>query len=293
MTVNVSGTLGIAMVCVWATAAVRAAGQAADAGRPRFEVASVKQNTGGEQTGFATPQPGRFVVLNVPLRALILRAYRLQPFQLAGGDRWLDLERWDITATIGAGGQAQADAMLQALLEDRFGLVTHRETREGAAYHIVLGRTDGRLGPKLKPAAADCDAGGRPKGPAPDPTAIQTLPPGFATGEITGCRSMRTPGWIMGAGQPMSVLATSLTGTLAAPVVDRTGLAGNYDFSLAYVPDDERVRGAEMPAGFPKIDSNAPTLATAIQEQLGLRLDATRAPMDVLVIDTARRPTGN
>jgi uncharacterized protein (TIGR03435 family) len=182
--------------------------------------------------------------------------------------------------------------MLRSLLADRFKLVAHTEQRELPIYTLVKAREDGKLGSALKPAAVDCGPGGRGRGgpPPPPPGGPGAAPPLGA-----GCRAMMAPGRLTAGGQPIEQLARMLAPQLGRPVYDKTGLNGAYDFELVFMPEG----GRGMPIGppppgappLPPIDPDAPSLFTAIQEQLGLKLEAGRGPVDVIVIDSVQPPT--
>jgi len=263
---------------------------------PTFEVASIKRNTSG--TGNMTMQMapgGRLNFVNMPARALIIRAYQLQQFQLIGGPAWLANDRFDIIAKAeGDATPPQTNLMLRALLADRFKLVVHTETRELPVYHLVKARPDGNLGPALKPAAVDCGAGrgrggppaGAPGGPGPVP--------GPAAG-AAGCMMMIGPGRITVGGQPLSALVNSLATQVGRPVYDKTGLTGSFDVALSFMAEAGRGGPAgPPPPGAPPLpppDPDAPSLFTALQEQLGLKLEAERGPVEVIVIDSVEQPT--
>lgn len=268
---------------------------------PAFEVASVKPNKSGDLgIRFGMQPGGRFTVTNAPLRPLILQAYGLQDFQLIGGPEWMKSDRFDIVAKASAdipfgpppapGGPPTAQQLLlRALLADRFGLKVHHETREMAIYALVTARGDKKPGPKLTQSTADCAAlmaamraRGGPPGP---PRAGQPLPCGFMMG----------PGNISGGAFPIAQLAAALSGRMGRPVIDRTGLTGLWDLSLTFTPDQM----PQLPPGglppnappMPAIDPNGPSLQTALEEQLGLKLESTKGPVDVVIIDTVSQPT--
>jgi uncharacterized protein (TIGR03435 family) len=263
---------------------------------PAFEVASIKRNTSG--TGMMSIQMapgGRLDFVNVPLRNLIVRAYQVQPFQVIGGPAWVANDRFDVIAKPeGDATPAQANLMLRALLADRFKLVVRTETRELPVYHLVKARADGQLGPELKPAAVECGPGTRGRGapPAAGPGGPGPLP-GAATG-AAGCQMMMTPGRLRVGGQPISALASALANQLGRPVIDKTGLSGSFDLALSFMPDGGREgRAGTPPPGVPlppAVDPDAPSLFTALQEQLGLKLESERGPVDVLVIDSVAQP---
>jgi bla regulator protein blaR1 len=276
--------------------------------QPQFEVASIKLNKSGDGRVMLGVQPGgRFTATNVPLRLLIRNAYQLQDFQIVGGPSWITSEHYDIVAKAeegqgdafqspGNGQPSRGQLMIRALLADRFKLAVHNEDREMPIFALVLARPDGKLGPGLTKSEIDCAALGRgrgrgPGGPPPPP------PDGRAamTGPIQ-CGIRIGPGNMAVGGSPMSQVASSLGMFAGRIVFDRTGLTGNYDFQLTWTPDQvaQRPPGAPEPQinGVP-IDPNGPSLFTAVQEQLGLKLDSQRGPVAVLVIDRVEHPTEN
>ena len=237
---------------------------------------------------------------NLPLRTIIAAAYGtpqpLADFQLVGGPKWLDTDRFDIIAKAaddpppGPNGPPPAMfLMLQSLLEERFHLTVHRETKDLPMYALVLARSDGKLGPQIHPSATDCAAlmasmRARAGGPPPPP----------APGERPPCGARMFPGNITAGGMTMAQMVSGLGRTpgINRPVVDRTGLTGAFDFDLTYTPD--QMPQGERPPGappLPPVDPNGPSLFTALQEQLGLKLEPTRGPVDVIVIDRAEPPT--
>jgi uncharacterized protein (TIGR03435 family) len=270
----------------------------------RFEVASVKPNKSGEGFIAFNMQPERLNLTNIPVRQLIVRAYQVQPYQVLGGPSWLTSDRFDLTAKAPGGSTPQQmNVMLQSLLSDRFKLKIHKETRQSDVYRLVKARADGKLGENVKPAAVDCAAGrGRPGGPAPGPTLGAPVPPGLPGargagpsgpgGGPGGCYMMVGPGGLEIAGQSMSAFANSLANQLGRPVRDETGLTGNYDFVVTFMP--EGGRGGLPPPGAPElppIDPNAPALTTAVIEQLGLKLEPAKGPVEMIVIDSIDQPT--
>ena len=229
-----------------------------------FEVASVKPNNSGDQTSGTHSQPGgSLAATNVTLKSVIANAYEVRTFQV-DGPGWLDTTRFDITARAPEGtSDSLRPAMLRTLLATRFGLVAHFDTRERSVYALVLLRSDGRLGPQLKKSQLVC-SGGAPSG-------------GFC-GLNTSVGN--AGGRIIGGGLPMDRVAAALANfAVDQTVIDRTGLDGAFDFELLFsrLPSNER--------------PEAPSIFTAVQEQLGLKLEPTRGPVQFLVIDKIEQPT--
>ena len=251
---------------------------------PAFEAASVKRRTepGG---GFMGRQPGgRFTAQGVSLQDLIVFAYEIQPYQIVDGPRWLDTERWDVTATGAPGAPADVLVALQHLLTNRFSLVVRRDTRDLPVFAIVLASTDRRLGPQLKQSAIDCAAAQK------EASKTGVIPPDAKQ----LCRAEGRLGSIQIGGSPLSTFAAMLSTRLQRTVVDRTGLTGPWDVTLTYTPEPSQIApGALSPGQQPTFDPNGPSIFTAVQEQLGLRLEATRAPVDALVIERAEFATDN
>jgi uncharacterized protein (TIGR03435 family) len=238
---------------------------------------------------------GRFTATNVPLRQLILMAYQLQPFQIEGAPEWATTERFDVVAK-GSGPLAPAapgtpgpiQTMMKSLLADRFRLVAHIEKKEMPIYSLVKARSDGRLGPQLTASTLDCATinAGRRGGPPPGP-------PNF-NGAAPQCGMMVRPGGLKAGGVPINQILQLLSQNVQRIVVDRTGLTGNYEIDLTWTPDQIPQGRGDAPPGapaLPPIDPNGPSLFTALQEQLGLKLESTRGPVDVLVIEKVERPT--
>jgi uncharacterized protein (TIGR03435 family) len=261
--------------------------------RPAFEVASVRPNTSGDGMVRLGIQPGgRFTATNVPLRVLVRNAYQVQDFQIVDAPDWIRSERFDIVAKAESdvppgpmgGPPGPMQLMLQSLLAERFKLVLHTDKRELPIYTLVLARSDGRLGNQLRASTVDCAALIR------DARARGGPPP--APGERPMCGIRIGPGRLGAGGVPLENFSAALSPFVQRVVVDRTGLTGNYDIDLSWTPD-QMPQGGPPPGAppLPPIDPNGPSLFTAVQEQLGLKLDSTRGPVDVLVIDSIQRPT--
>jgi len=267
--------------------------QAPSAGAPLvFEVASIKANKSGAPQVMINMQPGgRFTATNVPLRLLIRNAYRLQDFQIVNAPGWITSERYDVVAKAPESDHPltpnEVQPMMQALLAERFKLAVHTETREMPVYALVLARSDGKLGPKLRPSDVDCQAliargrGGPPPGPPP-------------SGGPMPC-GMRIGAGSLQANATIAQILGPLSQMLNRVVVDRTGLTGNYDFEMTWTPEqmaqgpgpDRPAGGANVPPG---ADPNGPSIFTAVQEQLGLKLEPSRGPIEVTVIDHVEMP---
>jgi len=265
-----AGGLPLAVVLAWTIAAL---GQSV-----AFDSASVKRRTepGG---GFWQQRPGgRFVAEGVSLQDLIVFAYDVQPYQIVNGPRWLDTERWDVTAAGGPDSHDDSLKALQLLLADRFALLVRRETRDLPVYALVLARADRRLGPALQRADFDCAA-------ARAEAARTKVIPAEARGN---CFVNGRAGSIQIGGSTIADMTPLLATRLQRTVIDRTGLTGPWNATLTYTPDTSQIpAGAAAPGAEPAFDRTGPSIFTAVQEQLGLRLDSTRAPVDVLVIDHA------
>ena len=252
--------------------------------RPSFEIASVKENTSvSDSGGIAPPTPGRVRITNTPLRFILLHALQLMDHQLIGAPEWTGSARFDITATFPADPPRTDDetrAMLRTLLGDRFGLVTHRETRELPMYALLLARKDGTLGPQLVRSTIDCEqwiAEQRPQMGAGGPSPVA---PG---GRRPVCLLLTTRRFLTGGTRTMQHLAGSLQAMTGRPVVDRTGLTGAFDMDLQWT---------SAPAvGNAPAQDDGPSIFTALQEQLGLKLESTRGSVDVVMVDSVRRPT--
>lgn len=234
--------------------------------KPAFEVATVKANLSkGTDASMRVDPGGRFRAVNAPVFWLIAGAYGtfqgpLRPSQVAGAPGWLESERYDINAKAADAAALPIDAtvvtmrpFLQSLLEDRFSLRAHFETRQLPIYALVRVKPEGPLGPTFRASSIDC---------AKEPAAC-----GFRGG----------PGRVTGTAINNEVLMQLMALATDRVVVDRTGLTGRFDIELEWSAD--------------QIATDRPSIFTAVQEQLGLKLESTRGPVDVLVIDHIDRPT--
>jgi uncharacterized protein (TIGR03435 family) len=291
-TVSAAALLPLAGLAPLGAVAVPQVAGGADASNLQFEVVSVKPNRSGAAEVRWTFASGRFTAVNVTLKALISSAYGtaqqpLADFQISGGPPWLDSARFDVLAQVpgGAGGDAGTTmtastlGMLRGLLEQRFRLRTHVESREQPIYALVVSDRNGRLGPRLRRRTVDCAA----------------VAAGAATGEPCGGQIL--PGRVSSRGASVPQLVSGLARLMpnvGRLVVDRTGLTGTFDVDLSWTPDQlPPAGGSAMPTPTPPIDPNGPSLFTALQEQLGLKLESTRGPVPVLVIDSVAAPTAD
>ena len=218
---------------------------------------------------------GRFTTQNIGIRQVVLFAYSLRDFQLINDPEWMQSLRFDIDARAASDVPLPAlKDLVKALLADRFGFAAHVETRELPIYTLVRLRADGPLGPALK--SRDCSTPGE---------AVRTVGSGCGGVIRNGDKGADTIG---GSGVPMAMLAISLSGALNSVVTDKTGLTGLYDFNLRW-SDPASVAANQTSTTL----SDAPALTTALQEQLGLRLQPDRGPVDVLIVDRASLPTEN
>ncbi len=243
----------------------------AQSSRPEFEVASIKQEPPGPNigTGFVRPLGGgRLTAEKALLRVLIWNAYRVRDYQVVGGPEWINSTRYNIEAkATDNASSAELMLMLQSLLADRFNLKVHRETRNLPVYELRIATIISRL-QRSKPGSC------------------------HACGVINGFISA-TSARINGEAVLVSELARVLGNMMGRPVFDKTALTGTFDIHLEFARD-------QVLQGFPAIDVAPPTLDpagvtvfTAIQEQLGLKLESVRGPVEVLVIDSVQKPSEN
>jgi uncharacterized protein (TIGR03435 family) len=258
---------------------------AAQAVPATFDVASVKpHDPGNPRAMMVADASGRFTAVGVTVVMLIRTTFNLQDDQVVGGPDWLRTARFDITAKAPDGtSPTTIGPMLQALLADRFQLTSHRETRELAVLAAVKARGDGQLGPRLVANSCVWDFTKPPAPPKPGEKICGRISEGFGRMSLNAI--------------PIPVFLQYLAPKVNRVIVDRTGLAGNFDIELQWTPDNLPPRAAGAPADQPirvngqDIDPNGPSLFTALQEQLGLKLDSTRAPVEVLVVDRLEQPS--
>jgi bla regulator protein BlaR1 len=260
-----------------------------------FDVASIKPADPSQRRVSIQFLPGgTFRASGVTLKFLIQDAYDVREFQVSGAPGWSGSEKYDITAKVDDASPntalkndpskmtteqrqtffEQQRQRIQALLADRFQLKVHRETKEMPIYALVPAKN----GPKLKASQADVppkegfDGSGQPRGP--------------------GIRVGR--GQITAVMMPLQFLAQTLSQQLGRAVLDKTGLTGDYDFMLQWTADQGQSAGLSAePKDSPPAPDSGPSIFTAIQEQLGLRLDSEKGPVDILVIDRVEKPSEN
>jgi bla regulator protein blaR1 len=255
----------------------------------KFEVASIKPSSSDDRRVAMMFQPGGgFRASGATLKMLLAEAYGVREFQISGGPSWISSERFDITAKAerSAASETTPDALqqmtdaerktmqeqmaqrLQALFADRFQLVVHHERKEQKVYALVVGKN----GSKLQQSQGGA---------------------GMRQGMMRMGR-----GSVEGQGVGLEALIRAISGQLGRPVIDRTGLTGRYDIKLQWTPDpgqNATALGGALPPGVepPPSDPNGPSIFAALQEQLGLRLESEKAPVDLIVIDRVEKPSEN
>jgi len=270
---------------------------------PEFEAASIKQTTSvNARRNLAVTPGGRFAATFTTLRELVTLAYTLpsgrvrHDSQISGGPSWINSDHFDVVAkaagmpagfnsnvAAGAAVEDEVDAieqvrlMLRTLLADRFKLTVHTKIMNRPVYALVVARPDGRIGPQLHKIDIDCaalrDRVQRSAPPEPDKA---------------GCGGFKLlgPGRLTGHAVTMSLLAVSLPRSVGRIVLDRTNLIGVFDLDLEWTPEQASSSGASV-----ALPTDGVSIFTAVQEQLGLKLESTQSPVDVLVIDRVQKPT--
>ncbi len=243
---------------------------------PAFEVASIKRDVSGETGGMFLLAPALHLERRT-LKDLVILAYHIHDFQITGGPGWIDSDRYNIDAKAEGPPSFNQEFItlqkrrLQTLLRDRFHLAVHRETKELPVYEL----TGAKGGPKLQtPNCVHREPGDL------------TIAPGKYCGLIGG--SM-TSGRLQASGATMAFLADSLSGVLTRTVIDKSGIAGEFDFQLTFTSYRPAVRPADGAAAA----DPGPDIFTALQEQLGLKLESAKGPVEVLVIDRVEKPSEN
>jgi uncharacterized protein (TIGR03435 family) len=256
---------------------------------PSFEVASVKPSPAGDNAPSVGLKPGgHYTVANASLKMLLVAAYGIRDYQIAGGPGWTGSDRRTVDAkapegslppTLGPPDSEHPDPlmrMIQSLLKERFQLKAHLETREAPVYELVVAKAGSKM--KLSENQEPVEFPKAPAGSVP-PRGLMRLNP--------------VRGSLVGSSVPISTLAGALSeaGFLSRRVIDKTGLKGLYDFDLEWKPDPGL--GPTFPAAAappPEDDSSRPSLVTALQEQLGLRAEPAKGPVEFVVIDSVAKP---
>jgi uncharacterized protein (TIGR03435 family) len=298
--------LAVSMASI-ALPAVLSRSQPAVPPRPQFDVASLKPNNGCENTpraGNLSPSPGRLELPCVTLQNLLQMAYgtfgdgatiNAQPLPMEGGPAWMQSEHYSVSAKADGPVRTEmlAGPMLQAFLEERFQLKAHRETREMPVYAMTVAKIGLKVEPLAEGACTPIDLTHPPPPPAPGQP-----PPNLCGLMIMGLDPKGTM-FMEVRGATMTQFAQRLSGRLDHTVVDKTGIAGKFNFRLEFAPDPA-MRGQSVPAGrggdagtpTPPADSG-PSLFVALQEQVGLKLSPDKGPGSVLIIDHVQKPTAN
>jgi len=271
--------------------------------QPSFDVVSIKPNHTNQGIPLVVFQPGgRMIAANVNIRQVILVAYGIENLQLVNAPDWTTSERFAIEArTSDATPTSTIRLMLRSMLAGRFSLVAHTERRELPIAALTMARADKRPGPKLRPSGPEC-APVRPPEGIPMPPPPPPPPPGAANAspiriilekdEPLGrrCGAMVAPGWMSARSITMEEFTRQLSPVLRRPVFNETGLAGEFDYDMIFSPEG---LGGALVGPPPASVSDAPSLETALRDDLGLRLESRRGPVDVLVVDRIERPTEN
>jgi uncharacterized protein (TIGR03435 family) len=261
----------------------------------RFEVASIRAIDDNSGQVLMRMTPARFES-SLPAGALLRRALQKPDYQIVGAPGWMDTERYSITAKPPEGVPPTAfSVLLTNLLKDRFQLATHLETRELPIFNLVFARADGRLGPDLKATSAECQATIAERLAAAKGGGLPALPSFPGPNDPLPCGFLRSPpGLVAGSGRTMAQIVPILSDLARRRVIDKTGLTGMYDFTLTFAAE---TAGSAVPGGLlpgappPTVDPDAPSFVAALQEQLGLKLEAARGPVEVVVIDRFEKPT--
>jgi uncharacterized protein (TIGR03435 family) len=270
-------------------AAIVSAAQPASV-RSGFDVASVKAAANPSGQALLQAVPGRLRMTNLALRRLILNAFGVQDYQLSGDPAWTASEHYDIQATTASSATVQQmeGPMLQVLLEERFKLTLHRETRQLPVYELAVGKG----GAKLRPTKEGTCTPYLEDSPPPPASAPGQPNRNFCGLHLAVDGSNRT---VDGKGVSMAVFASNLSRTytsdLGRTVIDKTGLTGTFDVHVNWAID--ALTGPTGPGAGPPPELAGPSLFTALQDQLGLRLESAKGPVEVLVIDHIEKPTDN
>jgi uncharacterized protein (TIGR03435 family) len=243
---------------------------------PAFDAASIKRSAPDSDTFMKSHPGGRMELSRVTLRALIALAYRLQPFQVSGGPAWVNSQYFDInTEAAEKPSEDRLFLMIRALLAERFSLKTHFETAQRPVYILVAGKAGGARPSGLQVSTEGSCVKVDPPAP-PDPNACGSI--GMGANHLEAHEVSLTR------------FAEALTRAVDRQVIDRTGRTEKFDISLRWLPDEHQVPPSSDAIPLP---SDTPSIFTALQEQLGLKLEPSKAAIDLLVIDHAQKPSEN
>jgi uncharacterized protein (TIGR03435 family) len=247
----------------------------AQSSRPQFDAASVKRNINGTASDFQVAPGGRLIAINRTVSDLIFHAYNLRPYQIPDRPEWTHLERYDIEAKAeGNPSWAEMMPLLQNILEDRFKLKSHWDTKELPVFFI----TAAKGGIKLKPSTAHCirfDTGAAARTAAEAATA----PPVCRAGQLTAGEGGKRLWIVENAG--ISDVTYVLSNLLGRKIIDKTDFPGRFDFSIEFSADPL------------KADTNVPSLLTVMQDELGIRVESGKGSVDVFVVDQIEHPSEN
>ncbi|MGA3328307.1 MAG: TIGR03435 family protein [Terriglobia bacterium] len=271
------------------------AAPSAGAPLPSFEVASIKPNRSGDNRIGIRFQPGRFNANGVTVKQLIGLAYNVRDFQVTGGPSWISSDRFDIDAKEPDAFAEQLaklppdqrrgklGLLIQSLLADRFALKVSHASKELPIYALVVAKGGPKV-PEAKPGDTYPNGIKRPDGRPVGGAGMMTMGPGQLTGQ----------------GVPITFLVQQLSQQLGRTVLDQTGLKGTYDLTLKWTPDQSSggmfqgpPGGGPAPDNAPPPDASGPSIFTAVQEQLGLKLESTKGPVEILVIGQVEKPSEN
>jgi bla regulator protein BlaR1 len=245
------------------------------------EEASIKAKQSGDNGVRMSIGPDGFTATGGTLQMLMQNAYGVQPFQIADAPSWVNSEKYDVEAKLDGSAaeklqklgpdqrKLETQQMLQALLAERFRLKLHRETRELPVYALIIAKSGSKL------------------------HEVKTREPGPEGAGLGGSRGSARAQRV-----PIALLVHLLSEQLGRTVVDRTGLTGNYDFTLKWSPDQGTpmftgADGGQLPADAAQPDSSGPSIFTALQDQLGLELESQKSSVEMLVIDSVEKPSEN
>lgn len=286
---QVAGPEILAGAVLLAAAAVALFGQSP--ARPKFEVASIKPSQ-EQRFMMVRPLPGGRFTATAPLRLLMQNAYGpfgMQAFQIVGGPSWIDSDRWEIEAKAdGNATRADVFQMLQSLLEDRFRLKIHHEARQLPVYNLVVARNGPKLPPPKEGGCVEVN---------PDAPPARPVGGGFPCGRA-GIMGLPSGARIAGGKLLMPEFTRVLSIVMGRIIIDKTGFASPFDATLNFAPDPNTAGlpvaiGPSGPVPPSSSDAAYPPIFTAIQDQLGLKLEPAKGPVDVLVIDHVERPSAN